>query len=88
MSDQIGLCKYRDIFGKVNEGVHQYKVFGNAVVDTALTVLAGVVLARWRGWNPFVTIAGLIILGIIVHRLFCVNTALNRALGLSVSASK
>jgi len=35
-----GLCKYKNIFGKPNTGVHSYKLFDLAIVDIAVTLLA------------------------------------------------
>ena len=37
-------CQYKDLFGKVGEGVHSYRIFNIAVVDVLLTVLLAFVI--------------------------------------------
>lgn len=34
------LCKYKDILGRPNEGVHSFRIFNIAIVDVLLTILA------------------------------------------------
>jgi hypothetical protein len=72
----FGLCKYRDALGIPGTGVHSHRVAGVAAVDLGLTVLAAVVAAWWFDWSFGYTFVGLMILGILVHRAFCVRTAL------------
>ena len=33
------LCQYKDIFGKVGEGIHSYRFFNIAIADVLLTIL-------------------------------------------------
>lgn len=72
------LCKYRDIFGRPGEGTHAYRIFWNfAAVDIVMTILGAIVLSyvtKIRFWHWFVL---LMLIAIILHRLFCVNTRLN-----------
>lgn len=75
-----GLCKYKHIFGKEGEGAHSIRVFNIAIVDVGLTILGAVILARMMGWNAMMTIVGAFIAGIIAHRLFCVNSTVNKAI--------
>ena len=37
----VDLCKYKDIFGKPNTGAHKYRFFNIAIVDVAVTIIAG-----------------------------------------------
>ena len=78
------LCRYRDVLGKPREGVHKYRIGGYAFFDIAGTIIGGWFLANWMRWNKIDTIIGLFLLGIGLHRLFCVNTTLNVELGLGV----
>jgi hypothetical protein len=71
----MNLCPYRNIFGKVNEGVHKYRLFNIAVVDVLATVVLAILLSRKYFWQVLVV---LFILGIILHRLFCVRTTVDR----------
>ena len=38
------LCKYKDILGKVGQGVHSYRLFGIAIVDVLLTILGAYII--------------------------------------------
>jgi hypothetical protein len=76
----FGLCKYRDIFGVPNTGVHKYRLFGFAILDVAATVILGIIIANWMKTPLWATLAILFILGIVIHRLFCVRTAVDRML--------
>lgn len=66
-------CAYKDILGKKNEGVHSYRTFGFSTVDTLLTVLLAVVISREDFVRVFI---GLMLLSVILHRLFCVDSTL------------
>lgn len=72
------LCKYADIFGKPGAGVHAYRLGGLAVVDVALTVLGAWLLSKLLDTDFWLTLVLTFIAGIVIHRLFCVNTTLNR----------
>jgi len=74
------LCKYKHIFGKERQGFHSVRLFDVAILDVLGTLLvAGILtLVLKKSWMFFgVTSVVLIIVGIILHRLFCVNTKLN-----------
>jgi hypothetical protein len=76
------LCEYKNIFGKVGEGVHSYRIFNIAVVDVVLTILlAAVIKAIFLPKLNFSTIlVCLFISGIFFHRLFCVRTTVDKLL--------
>jgi hypothetical protein len=74
------LCKYKDIFGKPNEGVHSYRVAGIAIVDFTLTVFAAIIISRVFQIQFWITLVVLLLTGIIMHRMFCVRTAIDRML--------
>ena len=76
------LCQYRDIFGKPNTGVHAIRLFNLAIVDVVLTLLLAWIIRYYSGQNFWVILACLIMVGIFLHWLFCVETQLNRLLGL------
>lgn len=77
----MSLCKYSDIFGKPGEGSHQYRLFGFAIVDIAATFLGAIIISWAFGWGVLAVFFGLMILSIPIHKLFCVDTALVKALG-------
>ena len=74
----MGLCKYRDIFGKVGTGVHSLRFFNFAVVDTLLTLLLAYIINYFLKTNLLIVFIVLIILSIIIHRIFCVETTLTK----------
>ena len=75
------LCAHQNLFGRVAEGVHSYRIANIAVVDVILTVLGAVLLHRIFPSYHFLTIlAALFLLGIFLHRLFCVRTTIDRIL--------
>ena len=71
-------CAYKHIFGKEGEGAHKWRVFNIAIVDLALTVVLGFAISWYFHVNFALVLALLLLLGIIMHRLFCVNTTINK----------
>ena len=74
------LCQYRHVFGKEREGAHAYRLFGIAIVDMALTMLAALWIAykmKVRFWVVFAVSMGC---AVVAHRAFCVNTAVNKVI--------
>jgi len=77
----MSLCQYRDIFGKPFQGIHKYRLtIGNysfAIVDIALTIMGAILISRFYNINYWWSLSFLFILGIILHKIFCVDTTLN-----------
>lgn len=73
------LCKYKDIFGVAGEG-SGIRLFGIRVMDVTLLIVGTFIIARIFKWSYWYTLIGLFILGIIVHRLFCVRTQVDKML--------
>tara|TARA_B110000858_G_C17735769_1_gene442437 strand:- start:798 stop:1037 length:240 start_codon:yes stop_codon:yes gene_type:complete len=73
-------CKYKDIFGKVGEGLHSYRLFNIAIVDVISTIFVAYLLKIYifpqRSFLKLTII--LFLLGIILHRIFCVKTTLDK----------
>jgi hypothetical protein len=76
----LGLCKYKDVFGAAEEGVHAVRLFGMAAIDLVLTVLLGMYIAWHFHINFVYVMLALFCVAILAHRLFCVNTAINKLL--------
>jgi hypothetical protein len=80
----FGLCKYKNAFGIQGQGIHSYRLGkgligknGIAILDVLVT-LAGAYLLSYLLDQPFWLICIIIFpLGIIIHRLFCVRTAVD-----------
>ena len=73
-------CKYKDILGKPNTGVHSVRLFDISVVDVLLTVLLGYGVHLLTKANLYFLIVVMFVLGIVVHRIFCVKTKVDRIL--------
>jgi hypothetical protein len=92
--------KYRDIFGRPGMGVHSYRVFGIAVVDFAMTIAFAVFIwwlffykqsiaenaTMFYKYSLLWVCLFFILLGVVAHRLFCVNTTINKLIFGVVSA--
>jgi len=80
-------CRYNldTYFGKVGEGVHSYRVFNIAIVDVIATIIGAflIYLVMPYIYKPirfiYILIA-LFLLGIILHRVFCARTTIDRLL--------
>ena len=76
------LCKYQNSLGIPGKGVH-FHVFGIAIMDVLFTFLGAwfiqkslkkskIYIHYWK------VLLALFILGIILHKFFCVETTLNK----------
>ena len=76
----MSLCPYSEIFGRVGEGPHSYRIANIAVVDVLATLLGALVISLFFNFNFLYVSAILFVLGIILHRLFCVRTTIDKLL--------
>ena len=60
--------------------MHAARLLGVAVNDVIMTVLAAALVAYLASWPFPAVLACLFLAGILLHRLFCVHTAVDRAL--------
>jgi len=70
-------CPYKYLFGKPNEGLHAYRFMNIAIVDVLMTVIVAFILSNLFTISFWKVLVGLFILGIIIHRLFCVQTTVD-----------
>jgi hypothetical protein len=75
------LCKYKDALGKPKQGLHKYRIFNIAIVDVLLTIAGAYIIYIF---NPkisfFIILFCLFVLGIVLHRIFCVRTTVDKLL--------
>ena len=76
----LNLCKYKNLFGKPGEGIRKYRILDIAIFDTAVVIIIGFIISYFTGYNIWVTLAVLFISGIIVHRMFCVRSGVDKLL--------
>lgn len=74
------LCSYKHIFGPERQGFHAIRFFDIAIGDLLLTILASYGLAHLFRIHIFSALLVMLALGVVVHRLFCVNTKINTLL--------
>lgn len=77
------LCRYKDALGVPGRGAHAWRIGGVAAVDVILTVLAAGLITWIADWvdrpvNFWHVLGGLFVAGVILHRLFCVRTTVDR----------
>ena len=72
------LCKYKHIFGKEREGIHSYRFMDIAIMDVLFTFIGAIIIAYYLKLNIILVFIFLIILGTIIHYLFCVETTITK----------
>jgi hypothetical protein len=80
MSSDSGLCKYRNALGVPGTGAHSIRIGNIAIVDVVLTLVGAYIIAYYARASFAWTAAGLFMLGIVLHRLFCVRTTIDKLL--------
>jgi len=85
----MSFCKYKNFFGEPNTGLHSYRIFNFAIFDILATLLVGVVfhqviivelLKLNDSIKLWMVLFVLFAIGILLHRLFCVRTTLDKLL--------
>lgn len=68
------------IFEPIGEGIHSYRLFNIAIVDVIATIIGAYLLHKYIFTSiPFCQVLfGLFLLGIILHRIFCVRTTIDK----------
>jgi hypothetical protein len=73
-------CKYKNALGEPNKGIHSYRFRGLAVADVTLTIIGAYLLSRMLNTPYLFTLLAFFVAGIILHRLFCVSTTIDKIL--------
>jgi hypothetical protein len=76
----MDLCKYKNALGVPGKGIHSYRVFGVAIADVIMTIIAALLISFFFKTNLMYTVICLFLLGIVLHRLFCVQTTVDKLL--------
>lgn len=74
----LGLCKFKDSLGEPNKGIHSDRIFGLALWDLVGMIILIIIVSKWL---PYAWII-IPLCTIIIHKIFCVDTAFNKAIGL------
>lgn len=76
----MDVCKYKNALGKPQKGIHSYRLFGVAIMDVIFTIIGAYLFSRFFGFSFLYTLIFLFVLGILLHRLFCVRTTIDKLL--------
>jgi hypothetical protein len=68
------------MLGEPNKGIHSYRLFGVAIADVIMTIIAAAIIAYFRKQSFISVLLFLFLLGIILHRIFCVRTTIDKLL--------
>ena len=72
-------CVYQDSLGIPGQGFHTH-FLGVAILDVIGTILIAEILAHVFNWNIYLTLIAVFLTGIVLHRMFCVRTTLDKIL--------
>ena len=81
----ITICpfsKYKNILGIINKGVHQYRFLDTAIIDYILAIVLSCITTYFSNIPLVLTTIVWLIIGIILHMLFGVETNTLKYLGL------
>ena len=82
----MSLCNYKNIFGEVNTGIHTVRIFNIAIFDVLGTIIGGIIIQFFllSIFSFYIDLTLILIvlfsLGILLHRLFCVRTTIDKLL--------
>jgi len=76
----MSLCKYKNSLGIPNKGIHSYRFLNLAIADVIMTIIVAMLISYIFKISFIYTAISLFILGIILHRLFCVRTTIDKLL--------
>jgi hypothetical protein len=76
----MDLCTYSKSLGEIGKGIHSYRIFDIAYIDVLSTILGAYVLSIVLNTPYLYTLLALFVIGIILHRLFCVRTTIDKLL--------
>ena len=74
------LCKYKNALGIPGQGIHSFQIGGIAVADVVMTIIGAIIISWITKFNFINTLIILFLLGIILHRAFCVRTTVDKLL--------
>ena len=76
----MNLCKYKNALGEPGKGIHSYRLFGVAIADVIMTIVAAILISYFFKLSFIKTLLVLFLTGIVLHRLFCVRTTVDKLL--------
>jgi polyferredoxin len=76
----MNLCKYKNSLGIPKKGIHSSRFLDLAINDVIMTIIGAILISYFFSISLIYTLISLFIIGIILHRLFCVRTTIDKLL--------
>lgn len=76
----MNFCEYKNILGEPNTGIHSYRILNIAIFDFIITLLICIIISYLCNFSILLTCIIVFGLGIIIHRLFCVRSTIDKLL--------
>lgn len=76
----MSFCKYKNSLGLSKEGIHSYRFLSLAIADVLMTIIGAFLISYFFKISFLYTAIFLFVLGILLHRLFCVRTTIDKLL--------
>lgn len=76
----FGLQKYKNIFGEPGTGIHKYRFMGTAIVDYILAIILAIAITYITKIPLVITTILSLLLGIVAHLLFEVETSTTKSI--------
>lgn len=76
----FSLCPYKFLFGKPKESIHKYRIFDIAIIDLLMVILCAILISKYYNYDFKIILTILLLIGIIFHRIFCVETTIDKFL--------
>ena len=78
------LCQFKNILGEPGKCIHSIRIFNIAIIDVMLTFLLArfnqVIFQRLFPFPYWFWLLVTFFMGIVIHRVFCVNTTINMSI--------
>ena len=71
------VCQYSELLGIPGKGIHT-RYMGIAYMDVLMTLILTEVISYLFGYNFFAVFFALLLTGVLIHRLFCVRTTVDK----------
>ena len=72
------LCRYNNMLGEPGKGIHSMRLGGVAIADVIMTFIGALFLSFLFQWKFIYAFISLFLLGIFLHRMFCVRTTIDK----------
>jgi hypothetical protein len=78
----MSLCQYKNILGEPGKGIHAARdpIFNTAINDVVMTILGAYLISKAFNYTFYFVLIILFLLGIFLHRIFCVETTIDKFL--------